>query len=154
MKTIIASIDFSAVTLRVVDAGIKLARLAKGRLILLHVVPTPSAIRNVLPAIEDVKMRTTSAGNAAEKKLLELKRSFRRKYPKLEVLHTSGTPATGIVEQAQASKASYIVLGSHGHSAVRDALMGSVAATVVKTAPCPVVVVPSLSSASSGPTRA
>jgi hypothetical protein len=78
MKTVIASVDFSTVTPRVIDASIKLARLVKGRLILLHVVPAPSAIRNVLPAIEDVKMRTTSAGNEAEKKLLELTRSFRR----------------------------------------------------------------------------
>ena len=151
MKTVIASVDFSAVTPRVVDAAIKLARLVKGRLVLLHVVPTPSAIRNVLPAIEDVKMRTNSAGHEAEKALLGLKRSFRRKYPKLETLHTTGNPATRIVEQARASRAAYIVLGSHGHSAVRDALLGSVAVVVVKMAPCPVVIIPSMDRASSPP---
>jgi universal stress protein A len=34
------------------------------------------------------------------------------------------------------------VLGSHGHTAFYDLLVGSTAAGVLKHAPCPVVVVP------------
>ena len=142
MKSIIAPVDFSTVTPRVVDAAIKLARMAKARVVLLHVVPEPAFIRNLLPAVEDVKMRKASAGRQAEKKLVELKRTFRRKYPGLEIIHRSGPAAPGIVEEARASRASYIVMGSHGRSAVRDVLVGSVAAAVIKTAPCPVLVIP------------
>lgn len=36
-----------------------------------------------------------------------------------------------------------IVLGSHGHGALYDLLVGSVAEGVLRRAPCPVVVVPS-----------
>src|SRR5688572_20900468 len=79
MKSILVPVDFSAVTSRVVDSAIKLARMAKARVVLLHVVPSPSVIRNVLPAVEDVRMRQASTGHQAEKKLIELKRAFRRK---------------------------------------------------------------------------
>ena len=144
MKTIIAPIDFSPVTNRVATAAIKLARLLKGRVVFLHVVPPPSPIRNILPAIEDVKLRTVSTGNEADKKLTELKHALQRKFHEMEFIHVSGAPVTCIVEQAQKLEAEYLVIGSHGHSAMHDVLMGSVASGVVKKAPCPVLLVPSI----------
>lgn len=142
MKSILAPVDFSAVTPRVVDAAIKLARTLHARVVLLHVVPQPAAIRNVLPAVEDVRMRTKAVEHDAAKQLLELKRASRRRLRELEVLHLCGPAAKQIVAQARDQKAVYIVLGSHGHSALRDALVGSVAGAVIKTAPCPVLIVP------------
>jgi nucleotide-binding universal stress UspA family protein len=142
MKTILAPVDFSFVTARVIDAAITLARPCNARVVLLHVEPVPSAIRNLMPAVEDVKMRTASVGRVAEKKLLDLSRTARRRWKPVEFAHLSGTPATRIVDEARRTKATYIVMGSHGRSAMRDALVGSVAATVIRTAPCPVLVVP------------
>uniref|UniRef100_UPI0040495246 universal stress protein n=1 Tax=Cephaloticoccus sp. TaxID=1985742 RepID=UPI0040495246 len=49
---------------------------------------------------------------------------------------------TSIIEQARKSRAAYIVIGSHGHSALYDLLAGSTATGVIKRAPCPVLVVP------------
>ena len=147
MKSILVPVDFSAVTSRVVDSAIKLARMAKARVVLLHVVPSPSVIRNVLPAVEDVRMRQASTGHQAEKKLIELKRAFRRKCSNIELVHLTGSAASRIVAHAQTIGATHIVLGSHGHSALRDALVGSVASSVIKTAPCPVLVIPALNAA-------
>jgi len=53
-----------------------------------------------------------------------------------------GYAAGNIVEQAGELQASYIVLGSHGHTAFYDLLVGSTTHAVLKKAPCPVVVVP------------
>jgi nucleotide-binding universal stress UspA family protein len=50
-----------------------------------------------------------------------------------------------ILEQAQKLGAEYIVIGSHGHSAVYDVMMGSVASGVLKKSPCPVLIVPPIS---------
>jgi nucleotide-binding universal stress UspA family protein len=147
MKTVIAAVDFSSVTPRVVEAAIKLARLAKARVMLLHVVSTPAAIRDVLPAIEDVGMRTRSANHAAEKNLLQVKRAFRRRFSQLEIRHPTGDPAAQIIAEAEALRAIYVVLGSHGRSAIRAALLGSVASNVVKSAPCPVVIIPTMTRA-------
>jgi len=142
MKTILAPVDFSTVSRRVVDAAISLAKAIGARVILLHVTPKPALIRNALPAVEDVEIRTKSLTRQAEKQLLELQRLSRKKLSDLDTLQVNGPAATRIVEEARSRKAVYIVLGSHGHSAVRDALLGSVAAAVVKTAPCPVLLVP------------
>lgn len=144
MKTILAPVDFSVVTARVVDAAAQLAKTSHARVILLHVVPKPTTLRNVLPAVADVKIQTKSEEHIAEKKLLALQRAFRRRLPRMETAHLSGPPAKRIVDEARNRKAAYIVVGSHGRSALRDAVLGSVAGAVVKTAPCPVLVVPPL----------
>src|SRR4051812_32015198 len=145
MKTVIASVDFSPVTNRIVDAAIKLARSLKGRVVLLHVVAPPAAIRDVLPAIEDVALHAMSSRNEADRKLGELKHSVQRRFPGIDLVRLSGSPVTCIVEEARRRTADYVVIGSHGHSAVYDALIGSVAMGVMKKAPCPVVVVPPIS---------
>ena len=50
-------------------------------------------------------------------------------------------PAIGIVEYAKNVRADLIVIGTHGRTGVSRFLMGSVAEHVVRTAPCPVLVV-------------
>jgi nucleotide-binding universal stress UspA family protein len=145
MKTVIAAVDFSSVTNRIADEAIKLARLLKGRVVFLHVVPPPLAIRNILPAIEDVKLRTKSEGREADEKLAALKHAFQRKFPKIDLVRITGAPVTSIAEQARELGVEYIVIGSHGHTAVYDIVMGSVASGVVTKAPCPVLIVPPVS---------
>jgi nucleotide-binding universal stress UspA family protein len=157
MKTVLAPVDFSTVTNRVIADAIKLARPLKGRIILLHVVPPPLAIRNVLPAVEDVKLRAQAASKEADQKLADLKRAFQRRFPSIGLVHVIGAPVASIIEQARALEAAYIVIGSHGHTAAYDMVMGSVASGVIKDAPCPVLVIPPISaqgavSTRSGPT--
>lgn len=47
-----------------------------------------------------------------------------------------------IIAQANALKAAYIVIGSHGHGAVYDLVVGSTTQGVLRKARCPVLVVP------------
>jgi nucleotide-binding universal stress UspA family protein len=51
-------------------------------------------------------------------------------------------PAEVIVRRAEAEAADLVVLATHGYGAIRRALIGSVAAHVVRTAPCSVLLVP------------
>lgn len=54
-----------------------------------------------------------------------------------------GDGAAGeIVRYAEQQAAGLIVLGTHGHGALKRALIGSVASAVARTAPCPVLLVP------------
>jgi nucleotide-binding universal stress UspA family protein len=46
------------------------------------------------------------------------------------------------VEEARKVKATHIVAGSHGHGAAHDLFVGSVTRDLLKSAPCPVLVVP------------
>ena len=53
----------------------------------------------------------------------------------------SNAPAQEIVDYAADIHADLIVVGTHGRSGVSRLLMGSVAEHVVRSAPCPVLVV-------------
>ncbi len=51
------------------------------------------------------------------------------------------TPARTLVRLAEELAAPAVVVGDHGHRAVRELLLGSTTRDVVRTAPCPVCVV-------------
>lgn len=52
-----------------------------------------------------------------------------------------GLPAQEIIRIAEQERADLIVMGTHGRTGVRRALMGSVAEAVVRRAPCPVLTI-------------
>jgi nucleotide-binding universal stress UspA family protein len=54
----------------------------------------------------------------------------------------TGDAALKIVEAAEEQKCDLIVIATHGHSAVRRLLLGSVTGKVVRLAPCPVLTIP------------
>ncbi len=58
-----------------------------------------------------------------------------------EVLIKNGTPAEVIVETAKELSCDLIVMGTHGHSAIADVLIGSTAKWVVRHSPIPVLVI-------------
>jgi nucleotide-binding universal stress UspA family protein len=59
-----------------------------------------------------------------------------------ESLVLEGSPSEALVAAAVREQADLIILGSHGRRGLQRLLLGSVAETVVRTAPLPVLVVP------------
>jgi len=55
----------------------------------------------------------------------------------------TGLPVVLILREADALRADYIVMGSHGHNALYDLVVGSTASGVMKSAGCPVLIVSS-----------
>jgi nucleotide-binding universal stress UspA family protein len=74
--------------------------------------------------LEDAKARADGAGVLAETHLV------------------AGSAAVEICKLAEERKADLIIMGSRGHRPLAAALLGSVAAHVVRHAHCPVMVVP------------
>jgi nucleotide-binding universal stress UspA family protein len=60
----------------------------------------------------------------------------------VDVRFVEGTPALAIMKEADRDGAELIVVGSHGHGALRSALLGSVSRSLAEEASCPVVIVP------------
>jgi nucleotide-binding universal stress UspA family protein len=58
-----------------------------------------------------------------------------------EILIEIGSPAEVIVETAKKLSCDLIVMGTHGHSAIADVLIGSTAKWVVRQSPIPVLVI-------------
>jgi nucleotide-binding universal stress UspA family protein len=144
VKTILAPIDFSAVTPRVVADAAHLARMLDARLVLLN-VSRPDSL-----ADEPVSFHQMMED------LVEHPLDFNGSSPPSpsndppqrgpvagDSLQLIGEPVDVILQQAKALAADYIIMGSHGHSALHDFVFGSVAAGVLRDAPCPIMIVPS-----------
>jgi len=143
MKTLLVPIDFSDVTPRVLERATELARALGGRLVVLHVIQPPVNLSSSDPIlIENTARITAAAEKAADKNLERLEKGLKADLADVEVVRLTGAPVARILEQAAQRSADFIVLGSHGHTAVYDLLVGSTAHGVLKKAACPVIIVP------------
>lgn len=143
MKTILVPVDLSAATARVCAAACDLAKLIDGRIVLLHVVPPPPIMMNDYYAFDTghLAMAMAATEKSATLKLRSLARRYAQRCP-VQTVQVTGQPVGTILARARATKAAYIVLGSHGHGAMFDLLVGSTASGVLRKARCPVLVVP------------
>lgn len=144
MKTILAPVDFSGVSQRVVEVAAELATAVGGRVVLLHLLRESQVVtdRYVDAATFDELAAALEA--AADRQLSEFQEALEKKSVTVQQLRLIGYPWEDIVLQAQKISADYIVIGSHGHTAFYDLILGSTSSAVLKRATCPVIVVPPL----------
>ncbi len=142
MKTILVPVDLSAAAAPVCAAACDLARRTGAGLLLLHVVQPPQLMVSDLYALGAAQAdeMLAAAEEAARKRLADLAARCAKNGVKVRTLQLLGNPVSEIL--ARARGAHLIVLGSHGHGAMYDLLVGSTAHGVLKKAPCPVLVVP------------
>lgn len=154
MKTILVPVDFSRVTARLLDEAVSLARAVDGRIVLLHVVQPVIGLVDYAVVAFSIARVNEAAIKQAEERLAELQRSLEGRGAHVATLHTIGSPGPEIAEQATKLPADYIVVGSHGHSAVYDLMVGSTTSSILKRASCPVVIVPAAAELRRAETRA
>jgi nucleotide-binding universal stress UspA family protein len=142
MKTILAPVDFSAATKGVVAAAKDLAKLTGGRMVLLHALQLPLITTEYGLTAEALNEAMEVNTDAARKQLAHLEKRLADDTVPVTSRLITGFGAGVIIEQAKKLRASYIVLGSHGHTAFYDLLVGGTTHAVLKKAPCPVLVVP------------
>ena len=142
MKTILAPLDFSEVSGAVVAQASVLARACAGRVVLLNVIQPPVITSEYAPLTENLAEMSLGGERAAAKQLATIEEQLKADSIPVETLQLTGAPVAHVVEQAQKFSADYIVMGSHGHTAVYDLLVGSTTHGVLKRARCPVVIVP------------
>ena len=154
MKTILVPIDFSAVTRQVVAEAVELAKVTEGRVVLMHSVPPPPIIATDLAPLTGTALQLTDdLEKAAAKHLQRMQRELKDRGVVADTVCTSGFPVLHILAQAKKLGANYIVMGSHGHTAFYDLVIGSTASGVLKRAPCAVIVVPAAKKTKAGRPR-
>lgn len=141
IRKILVPVDFSVLTDKVLDAAITMAQQFGAELRLVFVVEgmTPYAWMSAPNISFDVleQEMDKSADAKLEKLVLE-------KLPKDLSCSTEvrkGSPSVEIVNCAREQESSLIIMGTHGYGGIEKMLLGSVADHVLKTAPCPVLVV-------------
>ena len=160
LNKILVPIDYSDYSERALEWGAGLADKFDAQLFLVHVIPRPSpdlaraeetaALQFALdnpsvyyaPSPPPLEGMTTidpieMAQNELEDHALARLTGKFSAIPRIGV----GKPAEEIVRIARHESVYLIVMGTHGRTGVRHLLAGSVAETVMRTAPCPVFTV-------------
>ena len=142
MKTVLTPLDFSNVSDAVLKGAVNLARTIEGRLVLFHVIQPPVITSEYGAVLSNVREIIAVNEQTSLTQLERHQKKLQATGLKVSIAQATGGPVALILEQAKKSRASYIVMGSHGHTALYDLLAGSTATGVIKRAPCPVVIMP------------
>lgn len=134
VKSILVPTDFSETSYAALNYAIGMAQAFGAQLYLMHV---PGELGIGFEANFPVGRFETAARERLDALLSQ--EEIERLRP--EYALRLGTPATEIVRYADARDVDMIIMGTHGRSGVAHLLMGSVAEQVVRTAPCPVLLV-------------
>ncbi len=132
LDRLLVPVDFSPAGAEALAYARALATRAGAELELLHVVDA-AAVDGVLGPADPAVW--SGALQAARRRVDGLRR------PDELATVLEGRPADVIADHALARRSDLIVVGSHGRSGLERLLIGSVAEQVVRTAPCPVLVV-------------
>jgi nucleotide-binding universal stress UspA family protein len=141
---VLACVDLSDVTERVVTQAATLARAFGDRLHILHVAAGEPELAgydkdDISSFTRDDRAHELEAERA---RLQSLAAPLTADGIEVVAQVTMGHTVDEILARAQAIGAEFIVVGSHGHGGLRHALLGSVTESLVRSSPVAVVVVP------------
>ena len=142
MKTLLVSVDFSAATRAVIETAVELAQASEAQVILHHSLMPPIVTTEFGIGAEMVQETIEAAEKGARHQLEHLEDELTARGIDAGVVFTTGPAAKRILEQAAKHKADAILLGSHGHTALYDLIVGGTTHAVLRQATCPVIVVP------------
>lgn len=144
MKTILVPVDFSDTTPPVLAEAQVLAQALGCDLVLLKVAEPEPDFVGFEPGPVTVRVAVAHDYRAEHVRLDELKAQAAAGGLAVTALHVQGPIVEKILDQATERGARMIVMGSHGHGALYELLVGSITQGVLKGAKCPVVVVPAV----------
>ena len=137
MRRILCTTDFSDFSNHAVPYAVALAREFKAKLYLCHVIDLSSAAiyGDAVLALEAQQSRMTAFANEEIRKLVD-------KEPlEWEPLVTIGNPALEIARLAEEKGVDLAIAASHGRSGLKRLILGSVTERLMRTLPCPLLVV-------------
>ena len=133
IERILCAVDFSPDSLEAFSLALKLARLHSGTLLVFHVI---EAQPTVLP--DALIMINKKANDAMAQLIASARDELERTAISSEV--TSGRAYVEIVNRAREWKANLVVLGARGVTSLEEVIVGGTAESVVREAPCSVLV--------------
>jgi nucleotide-binding universal stress UspA family protein len=161
MKRILVPIDFSDVTPPVIDLARQLAKALDAEIHLVHVkelsaaaapgtlgyglvgMPELAPMSGVPVPVFDPMPQPIPEDEDQKSKLTQWQKEIAQEGIKVSLHEPTGAVAEEILNQADALNADMIVMGTHGHSAIYNLLVGSATKGVLKHSTRPVLLVPS-----------
>ena len=139
-RRILCPTDFSSTSSKAAAHAMTMARAFHAELVLVHVVPEMNyPLRSFGMAAVLPDMRRELHAKAGET-LRQVAASLGSDVP-LRTVVADGEVHTAILQCSKSEGADLIVMGTHGHTGLKHAMLGSTAERVVRLAECPVLTV-------------
>jgi len=143
MKTILVPVDFSDVTPQVLSVASSMAAAFACRLVVIYVVEPEPDFVGFEPGPPSVRLNVARDLKTERQRLETMKDRLVAEGRDAAAFTMQGAAVEKILQEARDQNAGLIVMGSHGHGALYELLIGSVTQGVMKGAHCPIVIVPS-----------
>jgi nucleotide-binding universal stress UspA family protein len=140
LKKILVPIDFSVMSRQAFQYALRFAEQFGCEIVLLHVVEPESVIAGT-PLTIDIFAQPEDDTIAAEAELAALAASSRNRPNSITSAVRIGHAPNEINKAAKELDVDLIVIATHGYTSSRHLCIGATAERVVRTAPCPVLVV-------------
>ena len=160
MKRILVPIDFSNATLRVIDLAQQLAKALDAEIHLVHVkeltaaaapgtlgyglagMPELAPMSGVPLPVFDPMPQTVPVDEDEQSKLTHWQDKIAQSGVKVTLHQPTGAVVEEILNEADVANADLVVMGTHGHGAMYNLLVGGVTKGVLKRSTRPVLLVP------------
>lgn len=151
-RRIVAGVDFSEVSTRVVQQAIRIAEQDEAELTFVHILPhlqDPPTMRSPLEALGVYSLElqgqsqeglARKASETLEALVEEHQYLIQRATVRTQIV-THDDARAGLLHQIEATQAELIVTGKLGHSKIREIMLGSTAEKIANVAPCSVLAV-------------
>jgi universal stress protein A len=143
IRKILVATDFSGSAREALFFAVELAQRFQASLAVLHVYQAPSLPIPTYPTPPpSMVAELAKLLDEIDRALAALRSEIReRGGPEVATLTAEGTPVREILQELRDGEYDLLVVGTHGRTGFRHALLGSVAEKVVRSAPCPVLTV-------------
>jgi universal stress protein A len=139
-KKILVPIDFSTTSKKAFQYALEFAEQFGCEIVLLHVIEPLEAIAGT-PLAVDIFAQREEDTIAAEAELACLAATSHNRWNSIMSAVRTGHAPNEITKAAKDLDVDLIVIATHGYTSWRHLCIGSTAERVVRTAPCPVLVV-------------
>lgn len=145
MKNILVPVDFSDVTERLVETAARMAQAFNAKIWLLHCIdqsPTIASMSEVPMVMPVSESELPEHFRGQFRELSKLADAIRGKGVDVEVQLRSGLATDEILTTVIRNNIDMIVVGSHGHGALYNLVVGSVTQSVLQSTNTPTLVIP------------
>ena len=142
MNTILFPTDFSKNADNALQYAVKIASLTQSKLVLFHSYHVPVTTPDVVYA--DYQVYNEELENSFKEKLQQKIEEIHKNNPGLtcDISVNYGFALDSIINYSESNKVDLIIMGTRGASGLKEVVFGSITASVIEKASCPVLAVP------------
>jgi nucleotide-binding universal stress UspA family protein len=143
-KKILVCLDGSEIAEKIIPYVKEQALAAGSKVILLRVVSIPSELSLDIPGFPAVPLRTSSMPDQLKKEYNIAKtylQPINERGIQVECETLMGSPGPTIISYANENNIDLIAIASHGHSGLRNILLGSVAEHIIRDSSLPILII-------------